>query len=98
MKLKEGNFIPSSVHRDVEKQRFLRLIAGFTEASSGTIYFNGKRINDVPANKRQVNTVFQDYALFPHLNVFENVAFGLRIKKMKNADIAIKVKEALQFC
>ncbi|WP_439978812.1 ABC transporter ATP-binding protein, partial [Burkholderia gladioli] len=62
------------------KTTILRLIAGFTEASSGTIYFNGKRINDVPANKRQVNTVFQDYALFPHLNVFENVAFGLRIK------------------
>ncbi|GMG71699.1 MULTISPECIES: ABC transporter ATP-binding protein [Priestia] len=79
------------------KTTILRLIAGFTEASSGTIYFNGKRINDVPANKRQVNTVFQDYALFPHLNVFENVAFGLRIKKMKNADIGIKVKEALRF-
>lgn len=79
------------------KTTILRLIAGFTEASSGDIFFNGKRINDLPANKRQVNTVFQDYALFPHLNVFENVAFGLRIKKMKNADIEAKVKEALQF-
>ncbi len=79
------------------KTTILRLIAGFTEATSGDIFFNGKRINDLPANKRQVNTVFQDYALFPHLNVFENVAFGLRIKKMKNADIEAKVKEALQF-
>ncbi|CAM4035325.1 ABC transporter ATP-binding protein [Mesobacillus thioparans] len=79
------------------KTTILRLIAGFTEATSGDILFNGKRINDLPANKRQVNTVFQDYALFPHLNVFENVAFGLRIKKMKNADIEAKVKEALQF-
>lgn len=79
------------------KTTILRLIAGFTEATSGDILFNGKRINDLPANKRQVNTVFQDYALFPHLNVFENVAFGLRIKKMKNGDIEAKVKEALQF-
>jgi len=79
------------------KTTILRLIAGFTEATSGDIFFNGKRINNLPANKRQMNTVFQDYALFPHLNVFENVAFGLRIKKMKEADIKAKVKEALQF-
>ena len=79
------------------KTTILRLIAGFTEATDGVIYFNGKKINDVPANKRQVNTVFQDYALFPHLNVFENVAFGLRIKKMKSADVKAKVKEALSF-
>ncbi|WP_059172354.1 ABC transporter ATP-binding protein [Bacillus sp. FJAT-27445] len=79
------------------KTTILRLIAGFTEASSGDIYFNEKRINSLPANKRQVNTVFQDYALFPHLNVFENVAFGLRIKKMKETDIKAKVREALQF-
>ncbi|MGG3800732.1 ABC transporter ATP-binding protein [Metabacillus fastidiosus] len=79
------------------KTTILRLIAGFTEASRGEIYFNGKMINHIPANKRQVNTVFQDYALFPHLNVFENVAFGLRIKKMKNIEIEKKVKEALSF-
>ncbi|TKC16068.1 ABC transporter ATP-binding protein [Robertmurraya kyonggiensis] len=79
------------------KTTILRLIAGFTEASNGEIFFNGKKINDVPANKRQVNTVFQDYALFPHLNVYENVAFGLRIKKMNNIDIDKKVKEALSF-
>lgn len=79
------------------KTTVLRLIAGFTEPSLGKIYFNGKIINRIPANERQVNTVFQDYALFPHLNVFENVAFGLRIKKMKNAEIETKVKEALRF-
>jgi spermidine/putrescine transport system ATP-binding protein len=79
------------------KTTILRLIAGFTEPSKGHIYFNGKVINNVPANKRQVNTVFQDYALFPHLNVFENVAFGLRIRKLKEADIQSKVKEALRF-
>ncbi|AZB41346.1 ABC transporter ATP-binding protein [Bacillus sp. FJAT-42376] len=79
------------------KTTILRLIAGFTEPTEGSIYFNGKKINQVPANKRQVNTVFQDYALFPHLNVFENVAFGLRIKKMKKEQITEKVKEALRF-
>ena len=79
------------------KTTILRLIAGFTEPSEGNIYFNGKIINRVPANERQVNTVFQDYALFPHLNVFENVAFGLRIKKMKNAEIKEKVENALRF-
>lgn len=79
------------------KTTILRLIAGFIEPSAGKIYFNDKLINNVPANKRQVNTVFQDYALFPHLNVFENVAFGLRIKKINNSEITKKVLEALHF-
>ncbi|AFC33339.1 PotA [Paenibacillus mucilaginosus 3016] len=79
------------------KTTILRLIAGFLQPTEGSISFNGKLINQVPANKRQVNTVFQDYALFPHLNVFENVAFGLRVKKMKNEDITRNVKEALRF-
>ena len=55
------------------KTTILRLIAGFDHPSSGKIYFDGKQINDIPANQRQVNTVFQDYALFPHMNVAENV-------------------------
>lgn len=79
------------------KTTILRLIAGFAEPTSGTITMNGKVINRVPANERQVNTVFQDYALFPHLNVFENIAFGLRIKRMKKSDIERKVQEALGF-
>lgn len=79
------------------KTTILRLIAGFIEPSSGDVYFNGKKVNTTPANKRQVNTVFQDYALFPHLNVFENIAFGLRIKKLKQSEIDKKVKEALSF-
>ncbi|AEP00176.1 ABC transporter ATP-binding protein [Weizmannia coagulans] len=79
------------------KTTILRLIAGFIAPTKGNIYINGKIVNDVPANRRQVNTVFQDYALFPHLNVYENVAFGLRIKKMKAAVIEQKVKEALKF-
>lgn len=75
----------------------MRLIAGFIQPTSGNIHLNEKIINDVPANNRQVNTVFQDYALFPHLNVFENIAFGLRIKKLKSAEVDRKVKEALKF-
>ncbi|WP_108671693.1 ABC transporter ATP-binding protein [Peribacillus acanthi] len=79
------------------KTTILRLIAGFIEPSEGDIFINNKVVNRVPANRRQVNTVFQDYALFPHLNVFENVAFGLRIKKMKNDEVHKKVMEALRF-
>ncbi len=79
------------------KTTILRLIAGFIEPSAGKVFINEKIVNEVPANKRQVNTVFQDYALFPHLNVFENVAFGLRIKKIKNNEVDRRVKEALRF-
>lgn len=79
------------------KTTILRLIAGFLEASEGQIYLGDKVINQIPANKRPVNTVFQDYALFPHLNVYENVAFGLRIKKLKKEAIDKKVQEALRF-
>ncbi|WP_432359642.1 ABC transporter ATP-binding protein [Sporosarcina sp. UB5] len=79
------------------KTTILRLIAGFIEPTEGSIYFNGKKVNTVPANERQVNTVFQDYALFPHLNVYENIAFGLRIKKVKKDEIDTRVKEALKF-
>lgn len=79
------------------KTTILRLIAGLIEPTKGKIYIDGKLVNHIPANKRQVNTVFQDYALFPHLNVFENVAFGLRIKKVREEEIQKKVREALRF-
>ncbi|MCZ2258937.1 ABC transporter ATP-binding protein [Sporosarcina sp. G11-34] len=79
------------------KTTILRLIAGFMEPTGGEIFFNGKKINNIPANERQINTVFQDYALFPHLNVFENVAFGLRIKKVKQNEVKRRVAEALKF-
>lgn len=78
------------------KTTTLRLIAGFLEPDCGDVIFEGKRINDVPAYKRQVNTIFQRYALFPHLNVYENIAFGLRIKKMPEKDIKEKVNEMLK--
>ena len=73
-----------------------RIIAGFLEADSGQVLFEGKDINSLPPHKRQVNTIFQRYALFPHLNVYDNIAFGLRIKKMKEKDIAKKVGEMLE--
>ncbi|CAM3092523.1 ABC transporter ATP-binding protein [Filibacter tadaridae] len=79
------------------KTTILRLIAGFTEPTEGSIYINEKKVNTMPANERQVNTVFQDYALFPHLNVYENIAFGLRIKKVKKDEIDRRVREALKF-
>ncbi|RYM02707.1 ABC transporter ATP-binding protein [Sporolactobacillus sp. THM7-7] len=78
------------------KTTTLALIAGFIEETSGDILMHGEKINTMPANKRKVNTVFQDYALFPHMNVFDNIAFGLKIKKMKKKDIEEKVNEALQ--
>ncbi len=78
------------------KTTTLRLIGGFETPDSGNIYFNGKRINDVPPNKRNVNTVFQRYALFTHLNVFDNIAFGLRIHSCPKEEIPVKVKEMLR--
>ena len=77
------------------KTTTLRIIAGFVNPDDGDVFFEGKKINGVPAYKRQVNTIFQRYALFPHLNVYENVAFGLRLKKMPEAEIKEKVKEML---
>ncbi len=78
------------------KTTTLRIIAGFLSPEEGDVIFSGKKINDVPAYKRQVNTIFQRYALFPHLNVFENVAFGLRIKKLPEKEIKEKVEEMLK--
>lgn len=78
------------------KTTTLRLIAGFLEPDSGEILFENEKINGVPAYKRQVNTIFQRYALFPHLNMYENVAFGLRVKKVKESEIKEKVAEMLK--
>lgn len=85
--IEEGKFYTLLGPSGCGKTTILRIIAGFNDVTSGDVYFDGKRINDVPANKRQVNTVFQDYALFPHMNVFDNVAFGLKIKKLSKAEI-----------
>ncbi len=77
------------------KTTTLRIIGGFTEPDRGDVFFEGKRINSLPPYKRHVNTVFQKYALFPHLNVYENIAFALRVAKVKNKEISEKVKEML---
>ncbi|HZJ77821.1 MAG TPA: spermidine/putrescine ABC transporter ATP-binding protein [Clostridia bacterium] len=77
------------------KTTTLRIIAGFLEPNSGDIIFSGKKINGVPPHKRQVNTIFQRYALFPHLNVYENIAFGLRLRKKSADEIDQKVQEML---
>ena len=77
------------------KTTTLRIIGGFLEPDSGDVFYDGKRINGTPPNKRNVNTVFQKYALFPHLNVFDNVAFGLKLKKLPKAEIKEKVKKML---
>ncbi|MDD4752403.1 MAG: ABC transporter ATP-binding protein [Desulfitobacteriaceae bacterium] len=77
------------------KTTTLRIIAGFEQPTTGEILFEGKNINSLPPYKRRVNTVFQKYALFPHMNVFENIAFGLKIKKMAQDEIERKVKSVL---
>ena len=77
------------------KTTLLRILGGFLEQDEGTVIFDGQCIDNVPAYKREINTVFQRYALFPHLNVFENIAFGLRIKKLGNDIITQKVNRML---
>ena len=78
------------------KTTTLRIIAGFEEASSGEVLFDGMDISKIPAYKREINTVFQKYALFPHMNVFDNVAFGLSIKKVDKKIIKEKVGDILK--
>ncbi|MDU4450437.1 MAG: ABC transporter ATP-binding protein, partial [Staphylococcus lugdunensis] len=78
------------------KTTILKLIAGFETPDSGEIIYQNRSIENLPANKRKVNTVFQDYALFPHLNVYDNIAFGLKLKKLSKKDIDQKVTDALK--
>ena len=78
------------------KSTTLRIIAGFETADSGIVNFEGKNLLDVPAHKRHINTVFQRYALFPHLNVFDNVAFGLHLKKVPAPEVKERVSKALK--
>ncbi|MCD7888714.1 MAG: ABC transporter ATP-binding protein [Oscillospiraceae bacterium] len=78
------------------KTTTLRIIGGFAEMASGELFFNGVKINNLPPHKREVNTVFQKYALFPHLNIYDNIAFGLRIQKLPEKEIATRVGEMLE--
>ncbi len=94
--IKEGEFVTLLGPSGCGKTTTLRIIAGFLTPEKGNVFFKGKKINDVPAHKREVNTIFQKYALFPHLNVYENVAFGLRVQKKSESEIKSKVIEMLK--
>ncbi len=105
----DGEIILDHINLDVHEKEFmtllgpsgcgktttLRIIAGFVTPDTGDVVFEGTKINDVPAYKRHVNTVFQKYALFPHLNVYENIAFALRLNKVSEEEIYNRVEEML---
>ncbi|MBQ7591801.1 MAG: ABC transporter ATP-binding protein [Clostridia bacterium] len=105
----DGEQVLRSINLDIHRKEFitllgpsgcgktttLRIIAGFVTPDEGDVIFDGKRINDLPPHRRNVNTVFQRYALFPHLNVYENIAFGLRLSKTPDEEIKTRVTEML---
>ena len=109
-KFYEDTHVLKNINFEIEKGKFytllgpsgcgkttiLRIIAGFTDVSNGKVTLNGEDVTKLPPNKRKVNTVFQDYALFPHMIVFENIAFGLRLKKTPENIIKEKVADALK--
>lgn len=94
--IKENEFLTLLGPSGCGKTTTLRIIGGFEDPTSGEVIFEGKNMGDIPPYERQINTVFQKYALFPHLDVYENIAFGLRIKKLKEEEIELKVKEMLR--
>ncbi|MBE6623585.1 MAG: ABC transporter ATP-binding protein [Ruminococcaceae bacterium] len=94
--IKDKEFITLLGPSGCGKTTTLRIIGGFAKPTSGNVFFDGKLINDIPPYKRHVNTVFQKYALFPHLNVFENIAFGLKLKKTPEKEIRNRVHEMLE--
>lgn len=96
LSVKKGEFVTILGPSGCGKTTLLRCIAGFQTASAGEILLNGETLTKTPPYKRPVNTVFQKYALFPHLNVFDNVAFGLKLKGLHSAVITKKVKSALK--
>ena len=96
LSIKKGEFVTILGPSGCGKTTLLRLIAGFQTASEGVIRIAGEEITQTPPHKRPVNTVFQKYALFPHLNVYDNIAFGLKLKKMPKDMVLKKVKAALK--
>lgn len=95
LQIKTGEFFSLLGPSGCGKTTTLRLIAGFELPTQGEVFIDGKPVQDLPAYRRNVNTVFQSYSLFPHLNVFENVAFGLRRSKVAEAEIRTRVQEVL---
>lgn len=96
LSIEENEFLTLLGPSGCGKTTTLRIIGGFEEPSEGRVYFDGRDITDIPAYDRQINTVFQKYALFPHMDVYENIAFGLRIKGLKEEEIEAKVKDMLR--
>ncbi len=96
LKIRENEFVTLLGPSGCGKTTTLRMIGGFEDPDEGEILFEGKLLNPVPPYKRNINTVFQRYALFPHMNVFENVAFGLRIKKLPKDEIVERVERMLK--
>lgn len=96
LSIKQNEFLTLLGPSGCGKTTTLRLLGGFEQPTNGTILFHGKDITNVPPYKRNLNTVFQKYALFPHLNIADNIAFGLKIKKLNKDIIGQKVKDALK--
>ena len=96
LEVKRGEFVTFLGPSGCGKTTTLRMIAGFEIPTSGEILLDGQDISKLPPNKRPINTVFQRYALFPHLNIFDNIAFGLKLKKLPKAEIVKKVKKVLE--
>lgn len=96
LSIENGQFVTFLGPSGCGKTTTLRIIGGFLTPDSGDVFFDGKRINDLPPHKRELNTVFQRYALFPHLNVFDNVAFGLKLQKVPKDEIKKRVLEMLE--
>lgn len=94
--IKNGEFVTFLGPSGCGKTTTLRIIAGFETQTDGDVFFEGENINAVPPHKRHINTIFQRYALFPHLNVYDNVAFGLKVKKVPKSEIHDKVIEMLE--
>ena len=95
LEVKRGEFVTFLGPSGCGKSTTLRMIAGFEMPTSGEILLNGEDISQLPANKRPINTVFQRYALFPHMNIYDNIAFGLKLKKLPKEEIRKKVKRVL---
>lgn len=96
LNIRDGEFVTLLGPSGCGKTTTLRIIGGFIRPDVGDVFFSGKRINDLPPHKRAVNTIFQKYALFPHLNVYDNVAFGMRVHGKKESEVKKTVKEMLE--
>ncbi|MGL4655988.1 MAG: spermidine/putrescine ABC transporter ATP-binding protein [Sarcina sp.] len=96
LEIKKDEFLTLLGPSGCGKTTTLKILAGFEFADNGEVLFNNKDISQLPPYKRELNTVFQKYALFPHLNVFDNIAFGLKLKKLPKKEIETKVKDVLR--